>query len=104
LPTTSSSIKCSRHDARQEACNRLVPHLLRGITRHVVADALEQNLAVGVRAAIADHLGRTDNAGDRGYLVPAKPNVIMNDTRLRGLAVAGSQAPVARARTTTRRP
>jgi hypothetical protein len=31
-----------------------------------------------------------DNAGDRNYLVLAKPNVIMNDTRLRGLAVAGS--------------
>jgi hypothetical protein len=28
--------------------------------------------------------------GDRSYLVLAKPNVIMNDTRLRGLAVAGS--------------
>jgi hypothetical protein len=32
------------------------------------------------------------NAGDRNYLVLAKPNVIMNDTRLRGLAVAGSRA------------
>jgi hypothetical protein len=32
------------------------------------------------------------NAGDRSYLVLAKPNVIMNDTRLRGLAVAGSDA------------
>ena len=28
------------------------------------------------------------NAGDRSYLVLAKPNVIMNDIRLRGLAVA----------------
>jgi hypothetical protein len=33
-----------------------------------------------------------DNAGDRGYLVLAKPNVIMNDIRIRGLAVAGSDA------------
>ena len=32
------------------------------------------------------------DAGDRSYLVLAKPNVIMNDIRLRGLAVAGSDA------------
>jgi hypothetical protein len=32
------------------------------------------------------------NAGDRNYLVLAKPNVIMNDIRLRGLAVAGNEA------------
>jgi hypothetical protein len=32
------------------------------------------------------------NGGDRNYLVLAKPNVIMNDLRLRGLAVAGSSA------------
>jgi hypothetical protein len=32
------------------------------------------------------------NAGDRNYLVLAKPNVIMNDIRLRGLAVAGTDA------------
>ena len=32
------------------------------------------------------------NAGDRSYLVLAKPNVIINDVRLRGLAVAGSDA------------
>ena len=31
-----------------------------------------------------------DNAGDRSYLVLTKPNVIMNDVRLRGLGVAGS--------------
>jgi hypothetical protein len=37
----------------------------------------------------ADH---NDNAGDRNYLVLAKPNVIMNDIRLRGLAVAGDAA------------
>jgi hypothetical protein len=30
--------------------------------------------------------------GDRTYLVLAKPNVIMNEIRLRGLAVAGSEA------------
>jgi len=28
------------------------------------------------------------DAGDRTYLVLAKPNVIMNDIRVRGLAVA----------------
>jgi hypothetical protein len=32
------------------------------------------------------------DAGDRSYLVLAKPNVIMNDIRLRGLAVAGTEA------------
>ena len=87
--------------------------------------ALDENLAIGVRAAVADHLGRAptraelnaarraahslaalgdarvfyvpgadaeDNAGDRNHLVLAKPNVIMNDIRLRGLGVAGSDA------------
>jgi hypothetical protein len=29
-----------------------------------------------------------DNSGDRSYLVLAKPNVIMNDIRRRGLGVA----------------
>jgi hypothetical protein len=33
-----------------------------------------------------------DTAGDRNYLVLAKPNVIINDIRLRGLAVAGNEA------------
>jgi hypothetical protein len=33
-----------------------------------------------------------DDAGDRNFPVLAKPNVIMNDVRLRGLAVAGSDA------------
>ena len=94
-----------------------------GRWQQVLADALDKHLAIGVRAAVADHLGRapsraeltaarraahslaalgrarvlhvpgTDaggNAGDRIYLVVAKPNVIMNDARLRGLAVAGS--------------
>jgi hypothetical protein len=32
------------------------------------------------------------NAGDRNYLVLAKPNLIMNDIRLRGLAVGGNDA------------
>jgi hypothetical protein len=83
-----------------------------------------KNLAIGVRAAVADDLGRAPTraeltaarraahslsalgraclhhvpgeadaeAGDRSYLVLAKPNVIMNDLRLRGLAVAGTEA------------
>jgi hypothetical protein len=32
------------------------------------------------------------NSGDRTYLVLARPNVIMSDTRRRALAVAGSDA------------
>jgi hypothetical protein len=96
-----------------------------GRWQQVLADALDQNLAIGVCAAVADHLGRAptraeltaarraahslaalgrsrvfrvpgahpdDDAGDRNYLVLAKPNVIMNDARLRGLAVAGGEA------------
>jgi hypothetical protein len=96
-----------------------------GRWQQVLADALDQNLAIGVRAAVADHLGRTpsraeltaarraahsfaaqgrarvlylrgadadDYAGDRSYLVLAKPDVIMNDIRLRGLAVAGNDS------------
>jgi hypothetical protein len=96
-----------------------------GRWQQVLADALDQNLAVGVRAAVVDHLGRSpsraeltaarraahglarlgrarvihvpgadadDDAGDRSYLALAKPNVIMNDIRLRGLAVAGNAA------------
>jgi hypothetical protein len=96
-----------------------------GRWQQVLADALDQHLAIGVRAAVADHLGRAPtraeltaarraahglaaldrarvlhvpsananaNAGDRTYLVLAKPKVIMNDTRLRGLAVAGNDA------------
>ena len=95
------------------------PHL--GRWHQVLADAIDQNLAIGVRAAVADHLGRAPtlrgphgrspsrpqsrssgrprvlhvpgadadaNAGDRSYLVLAKPNLIMNDIRHRGLAVA----------------
>jgi hypothetical protein len=96
-----------------------------GRWQQVLADALDKNLAIGVRATVADHLGRAPtlaeliaarraahglaalgrarvlhlpgadahaNAGDRNYLVLAKPNVIMNDIRLRGLGVAGSDA------------
>jgi hypothetical protein len=96
-----------------------------GRWQQVLADALDLNLAIGVRAAVADHLGRAptraelsaarraahslaglgrarilhvpgadgeDNAADRNYLVLAKPSLIMNDIRLRGLAVAGSDA------------
>jgi hypothetical protein len=96
-----------------------------GRWQQVLAGGLDKNLAIGVRAAVADHLGRAptraelngarraahslaalgrarvlhvpgadrnDNAGDRNHLVLVKPNVIMNDTRLRGLAVAGSGA------------
>jgi len=88
-----------------------------GRWQQVLADALDQNLAVGVRASVADHLGRAptraeltaarraanglaalgmarvlhvagadgdDTAGDRNYLVLAKPNVIMNDTDSEG--------------------
>jgi hypothetical protein len=91
----------------------------------VLADALDQHLAIGVRAAVADHLGRSPtraeltaarraahslaalgrarvlhvpgadadaNSGDRKYLVLAKPDVTINNIRLRGLAVAGMNA------------
>jgi hypothetical protein len=96
-----------------------------GRWQQVLTNALDQNLAIGVRAAVADHLGRVPtraeltaarraahslaalgrarvlhvpgadadaDAADRTYLVLAKPNVIMNDIRLRGLAVAGTDA------------
>jgi hypothetical protein len=96
-----------------------------GRWQQVLADALDQNLAIGVRAAVIDHLGRAPtraeltaarraahslaasgrarvrhvpgadadaSAGDRTYLVLAKPNLIINDIRLRGLAVAGNDA------------
>jgi hypothetical protein len=49
--------------------------------------------------------GDTDaNAADRNYLVLAKPNVIMNDIRLRGLAVAGGDAAGRKSPHTTLRP
>ena len=96
-----------------------------GRWQQVLADALDQNHAIGVRTAVADHLGRAPtraeltaarraahslavlglarvlhvpgayadaDAGDRSYPALAKPNVIMNDIRLRGLAVAGTEA------------
>jgi hypothetical protein len=53
------------------------------------------------------HVPGTDtdaNTGDRTYLVLAKPNVIMNDIRLRGLGFQAVTLPVARAPTTTPRP
>ena len=94
-----------------------------GRWQQVLVDGLDNNLAIGVRAAVADHLGRAPtraeltaarraahrlatlgrarvlhvpgadgdaNAGDRTYLVLARLNVILNDIRLRGLAVGGS--------------
>jgi transcriptional regulator with XRE-family HTH domain len=96
-----------------------------GRWQQVLADALDRNLAIGVRPAVADHLSRAptraeltaarraahslaalgraqrlrapgadadSGVGDCDYLVLAKPNVIMNDIRLRGLAVAGNEA------------
>jgi hypothetical protein len=96
-----------------------------GRWQRVLADALDENLAIGVRAAVAGHLGRAPtraeltaarraahglaalgrarvlhvpgakadaDVGDRSYLVLAKPNVIMNNIRLRGLGAAGSEA------------
>jgi hypothetical protein len=91
-----------------------------GRWQQLLAEDLDQHLAIGVRAAVADHLGRAPtraeltaarraahslaalgraqvlhvpgadadaDSGDRNYLALAKPNVIMNDIRLRGLAV-----------------
>jgi len=59
-----------------------------GLWQQVLADTLDQTLRLGSgRQWHAD-----DDAGVRNYLVLAKPNVIMNDIRLRGLAVAGSDA------------
>ena len=43
------------------------------------------------------------NARDRNYLVLAKPNLIMNDIRLRGLAVGEVTLPGGRAPTITPR-
>jgi hypothetical protein len=78
-----------------------------GRWQQVLADALDENLAIGVRAAVADYLRRAPTraeltaarraahglaARDRSYLVLAKPDVIMNDIRVRGLAVAGIDA------------
>jgi hypothetical protein len=71
--------------------------------RDATIAATEQRAGAALQAMITDeHLtvgdsAIDDDAGDRTYLVLARPNVIMNDIRLRGLAVAGSQPPVARA-------
>jgi hypothetical protein len=50
------------------------------------------SLAALGRARVLHGPGAEANAdvGDRNYLVLAKPNVIMNDIRLRGLGVTGS--------------
>jgi hypothetical protein len=61
------------------------PHAARRAP-HSLAD-LARARVFHVPAADAD-----DSEGDRSYLVLAKPNVIMNDIRLRGLAVAGRNA------------
>src|SRR4029450_590364 len=107
----------------QRAWSSKSPRL--GRWQQVLVDALDQDLAIGVRAAVADHLGRApsraeltaarraahglaalgrarvvhvpgadpdDDAGGCTYLVLAKPSVIMNHIRLRGLGVAGSAA------------
>jgi hypothetical protein len=44
------------------------------------------------------------DVGDRNYLVLAKPNVIMNDIRLRGLGVLELTLPVEGVLTATPRP
>jgi hypothetical protein len=94
-----------------------------GRWQQVLADALDQNLAIVSVPAVADHRGRVrtraelaagrrqsrrlgpcprasrarrrcgaPDAGDRTYSVLAKPNLIIKDIRLRGLAVAGREA------------
>jgi hypothetical protein len=80
-------------------------HLVRAPTRAELTAARRaaHSLAALDRARVL-HVPGADadgNAGDRNYLVLAKPNVIMNDIRLRGLAVEGSDAAVGRAPTTT---
>ena len=49
-------------------------------------------LSVDARVLYVPGADGNTNAGDRNHLVLAKPNVIMNDIRLRGLGVAGSDA------------
>jgi hypothetical protein len=118
VDTTRSGVWSRYRRARPPQPPRL------GRWQQVLADALDNNLAIGVRAAVTDHLGRAPtraeltaarraahslaaldgarvlhvsgenadgNAGDRTYLVLVKPNVIMNDIRLRALAVAGGE-------------
>ena len=105
-----------------------------GRWQQVLTQALDQNLAIGVRATVADHLGRAptraelnaarraahslaaldrvrvihvpgadgnDIAGDRNYLVLAKPNVIMNASDSEGWRLPAVRSPVGRAPTTT---
>ena len=108
-----------------------------GRWQQVLTDALDQNLAIGVRAAVADHLGRAPtraeltaarraahglaalgrarvlhvpgadadaNAGDRNYLVVAKPNVIMTTADSEGWRLRAVTLPVGRVQTTMPRP
>ena len=63
------------------------------------------SLAASGRARVL-HIPGDDTdakAGDRNYLVLTKPNLIMNDIRLRGLAVGEVTLPGGRARTITPR-
>jgi hypothetical protein len=58
--------------------------------RRVRAAARSQSTALGCASVLHVPGDDTDgNADDRTYLVLAKPNVIMNDIRLRGAAVGG---------------
>ncbi|HEY6686414.1 MAG TPA: hypothetical protein VI094_09435 [Propionibacteriaceae bacterium] len=71
-------------------------HLGRAPTRAelIAARRAAHSLAASGRARVL-HVPGADadaDAGDRSYLVLAKPNVIMNDILLRRLAAAGSDA------------
>jgi glycerophosphoryl diester phosphodiesterase len=59
--------------------------------QQVLADALDQNLAIGVRAAVADHLGR---APTRAELTAARraAHSLAGDGRAQLLHVPASQA------------
>jgi hypothetical protein len=74
----------------------VVDHLGRAPTRAELnaARRAAHSLAASDRARLLHVPGAdaNDNAGDRSYLVLAKPNAIINDIRLRGLAVAGHDA------------
>jgi hypothetical protein len=78
------------------ACAAVADHLGRAPSRADLNAARRpaHSLAALDRARVLHIPGevRTPMRGDRTYLVLAKPNVIMNDIRLRGLAVAGSEA------------
>ena len=58
LGMTVSGVWSRYRRARQSKPPRL------GRWQQVLADALEQNLAIGVRAAVADHLGRTPSRAE----------------------------------------